>query len=83
MQPQTVLEQFVKDFQQGLQQAAFNEAAKLGKGHCKNFEEYKKHKTIHNSPRNVLDPNVPSTSTAWQVLKLIMHLDFGYKSLLL
>jgi hypothetical protein len=42
MQPQTVLEQFVKDFQQGLQQAAFNEAAKLGKGHCKNFEEYKK-----------------------------------------
>ena len=39
---QVTLRQFVKDFQQGLQQAAFNEAAKLGKGQCKDFEEYKK-----------------------------------------
>ena len=39
---QVTLRQFVKDFQQGLQQAAFTEAAKLGKGQCKDFEEYKK-----------------------------------------
>lgn len=39
---QVTVRQFVKDFQQGLQQAAFNEAAKLGKGQCADFEEYKK-----------------------------------------
>jgi hypothetical protein len=39
---QVSLRQFVEDFQKGLQQAAFTEAAKLGKGQCKDFEEYKK-----------------------------------------
>lgn len=39
---QVSLRQFVEDFQQGLQRAAFAEAAKLGKGQCKDFEEYKK-----------------------------------------
>lgn len=39
---QVTLRQFVKDLQDGLQRAAFNEAVKLGKGQCKDFEEYKK-----------------------------------------
>ena len=40
---QVTIRQFVKDLSQGLGQASLAESVKLGKGQCKNHEEYKLH----------------------------------------
>lgn len=39
---QVTLRVFVKELQQGLAQAAGQRSMQLGKGQCKDFEEYKK-----------------------------------------
>lgn len=39
---QVTLKQFVKNFQIACEQAGINRSVQLGKGQCKDFEEYKR-----------------------------------------
>lgn len=40
---QVTIRQFIKDFRQACGQHTIQRAIQLGKGQCKDFEEYKKH----------------------------------------